>query len=115
LSPGTDDALSFVADAVYYLVGVLALAGAVLVVRRHDAGRRGTFLVLVGLAQLVSPLVTFGEPRFKMPLYPTMAVGAAVVVATVLNRRSAARADRDAAPGRPAVPAAPVSATAPSA
>jgi hypothetical protein len=39
--------------------------------------------VVAGLAQLVSPLATFGDPRFKMPLYPTLAICAAVALAAL--------------------------------
>jgi hypothetical protein len=69
--------------------------------------------VLAGAVQLVAPLATFGDARFKMPLYPTLAVCAAVALATLWDRRGAKpvpgtgspSADRDEDTGRsPAQP-----------
>jgi hypothetical protein len=44
--------------------------------------------VLAGAVQLVPPLLTFGDPRFKMPLYPTLAIcaGAAIVALATRSR-----------------------------
>jgi hypothetical protein len=42
--------------------------------------------VVVGLVQLVPPLATFGDPRFKMPLYPTLAICAAVAATAAWAR-----------------------------
>ena len=44
--------------------------------------------MLAAPVQLVSPLVTFGEPRFKMPIYPALAIVAAVGVVGLLRRRT---------------------------
>ena len=82
-----NDALTLAANAFYAVVAVAGVAGAVVLVRRPDPGRRGLFLVVVGLVQLVSPLATFGDPRFKMPLYPTLAVCAAVALVAAADRR----------------------------
>jgi hypothetical protein len=52
----------------------------------------------VGLAQLLAPLATFGDPRFKMPMYPTLAVAAAVALVAAgerLRRRPSAGAGED--------------------
>jgi hypothetical protein len=72
-------------------------------VRRPDPGRRGLFLVVVGVVQLASPLATFGDPRFKMPLYPTLAVCAAVAAVAAADRLWVGRAGRagagESAPG----------------
>jgi Dolichyl-phosphate-mannose-protein mannosyltransferase len=80
VSSTTYDRLALAADAFYYAVVAAAVVGAVLWLRRPDPARRGLFLVVAGLAQLVSPLATFGDPRFKMPLYPTLAICAAVAL-----------------------------------
>ncbi len=87
VSASAHDALARVADAFYILVGVAALAGGVILLRRPDPARRGLFLVVAGAVQLVSPLATFGDPRFKMPIYPTLAVCAAVAVTALWDRR----------------------------
>jgi len=86
VSDGADDALTLAANTFYAVVAVAGIAGAVVLVRRPDPGRRGLFLVVVGLVQLVSPLATFGDPRFKMPLYPTLAVCSAVALVAAADR-----------------------------
>ncbi|HEX6421408.1 MAG TPA: glycosyltransferase family 39 protein [Acidimicrobiales bacterium] len=114
VSPGTRDALELVADGAYLLVVAGAVAGAVVLLRRPDPARRGLFLVVAGLVQLVPPLATFGEPRFKMPAYPTLAVCASVAAVALWDRlrgRSGAASpasgpDGATAPGAPATVAA---------
>ena len=44
------------------------------------------------------PLATFGDPRFKMPLYPTLAICAAVALVALWDRRAPATRARGAAP-----------------
>jgi hypothetical protein len=88
-SSSTRDALQLAANAFYLVVAGAALAGGVVLLRRSDPARRGLFLVVAGAAQLVSPLATFGDARFKMPIYPTLAVCAAVAVAALWDRRAA--------------------------
>jgi len=99
MSDGTRSVLNFAANAFYATVVVAGLAGAVLLVRRADPARRGLFLVVVGVAQLLSPLATFGDPRFKMPMYPTIAVAAAVALVAaaewLLRRWSSSAAPRE--------------------
>ena len=73
------------ANAFYAVVAVAAVAGGVVLLRRPDPARRGLFLVVAGAAQLVSPLATFGDPRFKMPIYPTLAICAAVAVVAAVG------------------------------
>lgn len=87
VSPGTRDLLKLAANGVYLAVAAAAVAGGVLLLRRPDPARRGLFLVVAGVVQLVPPLATFGEARFKMPAYPTLAVCAAVAVAALWDRR----------------------------
>jgi hypothetical protein len=101
VSDGTRDALKVAADAFYFVVAAAAVVGGVMLLRRPDPARRGLFLVVAGAAQLVSPLATFGDARFKMPLYPTLAVCAAVAVSALWDRRSGAPAT-SRAPGEQA-------------
>ena len=89
VSDGTRDLLKAAANGFYYLVAVAAVAGGVVLLRRPDPARRGLFLVVAGAAQLISPLATFGDARFKMPIYPTLAVCAAVAVVALCDRSSA--------------------------
>jgi hypothetical protein len=92
VSATTRDRLELVANGFYLLVAAAGVAGAVLLLRRPDPARRAVFLVAAGLAQLISPLATFGDPRFKMPIYPTLAICAAVAVAALWERRATAPA-----------------------
>ena len=89
MSDRARDLLKAAANGFYYLVAVAAVAGGVVLLRRPDPARRGLFLVLGGAAQLISPLATFGDARFKMPIYPTLAVCAAVAVVALWDRRAA--------------------------
>lgn len=88
VSDDSRDALKVAADAFYVVVAAAAVVGGVMLLRRPDPARRGLFLVVAGAAQLVSPLATFGDARFKMPIYPTLAVCAAVAVAALWDRRA---------------------------
>jgi hypothetical protein len=82
-SSSAREALQLVANGFYLLVAAAAVVGGVVLLRRPDPARRGLFLVVAGAAQLASPLATFGDPRFKMPIYPTLAVCAAVAAAAL--------------------------------
>jgi hypothetical protein len=82
-----DDLLRFGANAFYAVVTLLAIGGVAVVVRRGAwQDRRWHVLVLAAPVSLVSPLLTFGDPRFKMPIYPTLAVCAAVAVVALARR-----------------------------
>jgi hypothetical protein len=86
-SDETRGLLRATATGFYAVVGVLAVGGGVVLLRRrHHA--RALFLIVAGLAQLISPLATFGDPRFKMPLYPTLAVCAAVAIVALWEARA---------------------------
>jgi 4-amino-4-deoxy-L-arabinose transferase-like glycosyltransferase len=90
LSESTSDTLGTISDVLYYAVVVLALAGVVVLVRRGGwADRRWQVFVLSAPVGLVSPILTFGDPRFKMPMYPVLAVCAGLALAALLDRRSA--------------------------
>jgi hypothetical protein len=93
VSSANVDRLAQTSDVFYYLVAAAAVVGGVVWLRRPDPARRGLFLVVAGLAQLVLPLATFGDPRFKMPLYPTLAICAAVAVAALWDVWSPARGE----------------------
>ncbi|HEX6568380.1 MAG TPA: hypothetical protein VF015_04420, partial [Acidimicrobiales bacterium] len=87
VSDGARDLLDLAANGFYLAVAAAAVVGGVVWLRRPDPARRGLFMVVAGAAQLISPLATFGEPRFKMPMYPTLAICAAVAVAALWDRR----------------------------
>jgi hypothetical protein len=91
VSDGSRDLLELAANGFYLVVAIAAVGGGVVLLRRPDPARRGLFLVVAGAAQLVSPLATFGDARFKMPIYPTLAICAAVGVAVLWDARFAAR------------------------
>jgi hypothetical protein len=79
--------LKWGSTAYWRVVEILGLIGAVLLCLRSDALRRRAFFLAVAVVQLLPALVTFGDPRFKMPLYPTFAVCAGVAVMALVNRR----------------------------
>jgi 4-amino-4-deoxy-L-arabinose transferase-like glycosyltransferase len=98
VASSTRDALRAVATGFYAVVAVLAIGGGVVLLRRRHHGQ-ALFLIAGGLAQLISPLVTFGDPRFKMPLYPTLAVCAAAAVVALWEGLIRTRAAPPAAGG----------------
>ena len=114
VSPERFQQLKWIATGYWRVVEVLGVVGAALLWLRRDREQRRVFFLLVAVVQLVPAVITFGDPRFKMPLYPTFAVCAAVAVLALLHRRlpapdvvpTAADADKrteddDAAPGGP--------------
>lgn len=68
------------------IVGGVLLAASWRAGRRDDQAGRCWFLAAAGAVQLVPPLITFGDPRFKLPIYPTVAVFAAVTIVVLLGR-----------------------------
>jgi hypothetical protein len=88
-SDGAFERMKQVADAYYYVVAAIGLAGVVVLGLRRDPGRRGMFLIAGSLVQLVPIMLFFGDPRFKMPLYPLWAIGVAVAVTAAVRRRPA--------------------------
>jgi hypothetical protein len=116
VSDGTSDTLGTISDLYYYALVIVAIAGIVVLVRQGGwAERRWQVFVLSAPVGLLSPIVTFGDPRFKMSIYPVLAICAGVAVAAVVDRRSPgdpepatsehASADRDDGGGPEAEPA----------
>jgi hypothetical protein len=103
--------LKWVSTGYWRVVEVLGLIGAVLLWLRSDRERRRAFFLLVAVVQLVPAIVTFGDPRFKMPLYPTFAVCAGVALMALLQWRLPAP-DLVPAPGDETPTDAPVPGTA---
>jgi len=89
--------LKWISTGYWRVIEVLGLIGAVLLWLRRDPEQRRVFFLLVAVVQLVPAVITFGDPRFKMPLYPTFAVCAAVAAMALLERRLPAP-DIDAPP-----------------
>jgi 4-amino-4-deoxy-L-arabinose transferase-like glycosyltransferase len=87
VSPERFQQLKWVSTGYWRVAEVLGLIGAVLLWIRSDRERRRRFFLLVAVVQLVPALITFGDPRFKMPLYPTFVVCAGVAVLALLQRR----------------------------
>lgn len=84
-------ALERVADGYYYVFGVLAVLSLPLFVGR---GRERRLLVLlVGISNALVPFLLFGDPRYKVPVLPFFALGAAAAIDAVIRRRG-----RDASP-----------------
>jgi hypothetical protein len=87
LSSARMDLMEWLSNAYYGVVAVVGLGGVVILWLRQDVVRRRLFLVLAALVQLVPPLVTFGDARFKMPIYPALAVAVGVAVVALVQRR----------------------------
>lgn len=94
----TEDLLGFAADGVYFALFGFALVGVAAALRaRSDVDgararvpdRRQSFLVLTMVLSVVPPLLTFGDPRFKAPLYPLLAVFAALALVSAWRARPA--------------------------
>lgn len=82
--PETHRRLAYGADLAYWAVGVLGVAGLVLVLRR-----RGSVELLVAGALAVNalvPLAFFGDSRFKVPAMPLLVILGAVTVAAAWER-----------------------------
>jgi hypothetical protein len=95
--------LGDLSDAFYWLLAAGALAGVVVLGRSGRwSDRRWQFFVLSAPVSLLSPLLTFGDPRFKMPIYPVLAICAGVAVAALVDRRSAGDGDSDGDATEPA-------------
>ena len=101
----TERLLGSVADGVYYATLGLAILGAVAVVRRRDDdGRRDArqgFLLVTMVLAVVPPLLTFGDPRFKAPLYPLLAVYAALALVATTTATPHPEEPEPAAPTDP--------------
>lgn len=83
---------------VYYVAVMLAgVIGAVVFLRNDDSSRRRLFLVAASLSQIVPVLLTFGNARFKLPIYPAVAICAACAVVALVERYRARGGEPQAA------------------
>lgn len=87
----TEEVLTALADGFYFGLAAFAVVGVVAVLRRRDGGRdrRQTFLLAVMFLSILSPLLTFGDPRFKAPLYPFLALHAGLALVAAWQARPA--------------------------
>lgn len=99
MAPRTERLLAFAADAVYFALLGFALVGVAAVLRgRGDTDRRQRFLVVTMVLSIVPPLLTFGDPRFKAPLYPLLALFGAVALVAAWQARPAPQPDPEREP-----------------
>lgn len=70
--------LSWASNAAWFVVGVVGLVGLGKLALSGEGQRLLVPLVAVALA--VPPLVTFGDPRFKVPIVPLLALAASVAL-----------------------------------
>ena len=85
------DALALLADLYYFAVVVLAAMSVTRFAGRSPA-RGGRFLLLLTAAGLLAiPLELYGLPRYKVPLAPFLALGAAATLVRFLPPRVSAR------------------------
>jgi hypothetical protein len=86
LGRGTHRLLTTAANAWYVIVGGVGLVGlGLLLVERRPAG---LVVALAPPALLLSVVAFFGDPRFKVPALPFVAIGAGIVADRVLARRT---------------------------
>jgi 4-amino-4-deoxy-L-arabinose transferase-like glycosyltransferase len=87
MSDDTATVLGRIANAVWLIVCLLAVAGLVVLLARHRR-RPATPIVLVSLASLVViPLLLWGNPRFHLPFSPLLAILAGGAVGALIDRR----------------------------
>ncbi len=73
------DVLESVADAYYYIALGLALLALPVFLRRREPHRALRLcLLLAGAQAALVPFLLFGDPRYKLPVLPFIAIGAAV-------------------------------------
>ena len=80
LSAGWYSAVTAFANDWTYAVTALALIGALIAARRRTAA--GCYIVSATIAAASVPLLLFGDPRYKVPAEPFLAVLAAVAITT---------------------------------
>ncbi|MGH2685789.1 MAG: ArnT family glycosyltransferase [Actinomycetota bacterium] len=83
------DVWNWSADAYFFAVAGLAMVGVAVAERRADPRR--AVLLWTAVAVGVPPLVFFGDPRFKLPVVPFMAIAAALPLAKLV--RSGSKSD----------------------
>ncbi len=84
-SKGVGGAVDRVADGWYFAVLILAAIGVKSFVRD---GRGGTRLILgFAAAGLVVPFLLFGDPRYKVPMFPFVAIIAAIGIDCIRSQR----------------------------
>ncbi len=77
--------LRVAADGWYTVVVLLGVVGLVMLGRRRDEPI-GRLIVASAVAAGIPALLFFGDPRFKVPVVPFLAIGAAVVLARLSER-----------------------------
>ena len=78
MSKRTEGLFAALGDGGYFALSGFAAIGIVAALRGPD--RRQRFLILTMALSIVPPLLTFGDPRFKAPLYPLLALYAALAL-----------------------------------
>lgn len=86
MSAGWRMAWQVLAHVAYVVIMVAAAWGTLLAVRRLRGGARGDLpmlltLLVLGAAGLAVPMAVFGDPRFKVPSTPVLAVLAGLAIA----------------------------------
>lgn len=93
LTSGPKRTLSRIGDDCGAVILALGLVGSALLLWRGDAEGRG--LVAIGVIVVGVPLLFFGDPRFKVPVTPLLAIAAAVALVApydLIRSRAASRA-----------------------
>jgi hypothetical protein len=105
LPDGIRTMLGIVADAWFFAIGTLALAGAAVARRRMWATPARLISFTTAVSLLVIPMLLWGAPRFHVPLSPFLAIGAAVAITRW--RSGSGAEDQPSTPDQPSATQAP--------
>jgi hypothetical protein len=94
LPPRAREVLEWLADTWWVSMALLGALGAGSILRRDRPDRLLVGVTAIGL--LLVPLGLYGLPRFKVPLAPFLAIGAAVSLLRLVDTARAGRDDRGA-------------------
>jgi 4-amino-4-deoxy-L-arabinose transferase-like glycosyltransferase len=83
IGPRVRNVLGTLGDAYFFAVALLAVFSLPQFFGRRRGGR--LFVVLIGAGLFVIPLELYGLPRFKVPLAPFLALGAAVTIVRIVT------------------------------
>jgi len=85
MGQGAEDLFIHLADGYYAVVAILGTVGLVVLVWRRRP--HGLLLVAAALATAAVPLAFFGDPRFKVPVVPLLAIAAGTLLGLAARRR----------------------------
>lgn len=86
LSDGVRTTLRWISNLYYAVAALAALVGLAIVLGRQRSDPVALMLVLAGLGAAAVPVLFFGDPRFKVPVVPVLALLGAITIEQVVRR-----------------------------